>query len=366
MDIPNLVEEDEEMYLKSEGQGYVYSKRAHQGEHGFSARSGDDLELVKFGSMDGPASNTAQYDEQRKSPYLSAKPMKEDLTVNLSIEWQSISSPVFFPLDQHDWEEDILWDDSPSISEDSVRIHEINEPGLEVVREAEPESGQDSLHSELSNLPNGKDHKISLHMPPVLFEPPSSRSFSDHMDHSVAENRWHPQLLRLESHCDQHNFSQADAEKENVAVDVCQSDTMKRISKLTLHNIDMMEGCWSDHIIWEPLDVVSKPKLILDLQDEQMLFEILDSKDSKHLQLHSGAMIVSHPVKLSSGASPELSGRKYHSEWQFNIANDKYYMNGKISQQLQSNNNKRIAHGIRVHHSAPALKLQTMKLKLSK
>ncbi|KAK0584305.1 hypothetical protein LWI29_010917 [Acer saccharum] len=40
-------------------------------------------------------------------------------------------------------------------------------------------------------------------------------------------------------------------------------------------------------------------------------------------------------------------------------------MNGKISQQLQSNSNKRIAHGIRVHHSAPALKLQTMKLKLS-
>ncbi|GAY32364.1 hypothetical protein CUMW_273580 [Citrus unshiu] len=41
-------------------------------------------------------------------------------------------------------------------------------------------------------------------------------------------------------------------------------------------------------------------------------------------------------------------------------------MNGKISQHLQSNSNKRTAHGIRAHHFAPALKLQTMELKLSK
>ncbi|KAK3227193.1 hypothetical protein Dsin_007055 [Dipteronia sinensis] len=104
---------------------------------------------------------------------------------------------------------------------------------------------------------------------------------------------------------------------------------------------------------------VGKPKLILDLQDEQMLFEVLDNKDSKHLKLHAGAMIVIRSVEQDSAGSFELPGRQHQSDWQFNIANDKF------SQQLQSNSNKCTAHGIRVHHSAPALKLQTMKLKLS-
>ncbi|CAI9286730.1 unnamed protein product [Lactuca saligna] len=46
-----------------------------------------------------------------------------------------------------------------------------------------------------------------------------------------------------------------------------------------------------DRIVWDPNQSVTKQKLLLDLQDEQMLFEILDNKDGDDLQLHVGAMI---------------------------------------------------------------------------
>ena len=70
-----------------------------------------------------------------------------------------------------------------------------------------------------------------------------------------------------------------------------------------------MEGSWLDKIIWEELDQPTvKPKLIFDLQDDQMHFEVLDTKDGTHLCLHAGAMILTHSLKLSSGDSSELPG----------------------------------------------------------
>ncbi|KAH9697575.1 transcription initiation factor TFIID subunit 1 [Citrus sinensis] len=324
MDVSSLVEEDEEVYLKGSGLGFPLFKQANIFKHDISSLNDDDSELVKFGVEQDAATISERRDEQWKDSCICSEPMKEESNVNLSVGWKSMSSPNVFPLDQHDWEENILWDNSPAASDNSTESHKI--------------AGADTF---------------------------GSKSSSDNTSHLFTESRYHPQLLRLESQLDLDNHNHANGIKENVSMKLCQSDAVKRLSKHSLQNRDMMEGSWLDNIIWEPVDAVGKPKLILDLQDEQMLFEILDNKDVEHPLLHAGAMIITRSAKPSGGDFTEPAGQKYESDWKFNIANDKFYMNGKISQQLQSNSNKRSAHGIRAHHSAPALKLQTMKLKLS-
>ncbi|KAL5747023.1 hypothetical protein ACOSQ2_024320 [Xanthoceras sorbifolium] len=359
MEFSNLVEEDEEAYVKGSVKCFS-SIQAHKVQHDISVLSDDSSEFAKFGVVQDALPIS---DEQSKDSFLSAEPMKEELTVNLSVGWQSMLSPEFFPLDQNDWEEKILWDNSPAVSDNSLESCEIAEPEMNtaLIRETELESEQ---HYVLSMNPDEKNHNIVMQNTLVLLDPFGSRNSTEHTDCVSTESKCHPQLLRLESRSDMDSLNN-DVRRDNVAVELCQSDAVKQFNKLTLQNRDMVEGSWLENIIWEPEEAVGKPKLILDLQDEQMLFEILDNKDSKHLQLHAGAMIVTRSVKPNCADSFELPGHKYQSDWQFNIANDKFYMNGKVSQQLQSNPNKRTAHGIRVHHSAPALKLQTMKLKLS-
>ena len=366
MDVSSLVEEDEEVYLKGSGQGFPLFKEANIFQHGIFSLNDDDSELVKFG-VEQDAATISEHDEQRKDSCICSEPMKEESNVNPSVGWKSMPIPNFFPLDQHDWEENIVWDNSPAPSDNSIESHEIAGADVEsaLMRGIELDTGQNNFH-ERSTSPNEKDCIVNMQNSPVLSETFGSKSSSDNTSHLFTESRYHPQLLRLESQLDLDNHSHANGIKENVSIKLCQSDAVKRFSKHSLQNRDMMEGSWLDNIIWEPVDAVGKPKLILDLQDEQMLFEILDNKDDEHPLLHAGAMIITRSAKPSGGDITEPPGQKYQSDWKFNIANDKFYMNGKISQQLQSNSNKRTAHGIRVHHSAPALKLQTMKLKLSK
>lgn len=359
MDASDLVEEDEEVFLKGTGQGFSFI--------GWENAIQQDIpEFTDEPLVQGGLAMSAHNEEHIKDSYSSPEPMKEDIVVNISTGWQSPSCPRFFALDQLDWEEQILWDNSPAISGDSLESPEISVSDLEasVARETIPQTGQNIL-SEHSTKPYEKDHDSSLCSSSVFLEPFGSRNSSGSMDLSFMD-RFHPQLLRLESPLGVDSSNDGDHKREYVTIDTDKSDVVRCFNQLTLQNRDMMEGSWLDNIIWEPHSVIAKPKLILDLQDKQMLFEIFDNKESKHLQLHAGAMIITRPVKPSSLGSSEVSGHKYQPGWQFNIANDKFYVNRKVSQQLQSNSNKRMAHGVRVHHSAPALKLQTMKLKLSK
>ncbi|XP_021290621.1 transcription initiation factor TFIID subunit 1-like [Herrania umbratica] len=358
MDASDLVEEDEEVFLKGTGQGFSFI--------GWENAIQQDMpEFTDEPLVQGGLSMSAHNEEHIKDSYSSPEPMKEDIVVNISTGWQSPSSPRFFALDQQDWEEQILWDNSPAISGDSLESPEISVSELEasVARETIPQTAQNVL-SEHSTKPYEKDHDSSLCSSSVFLEPFGLRNSSGSMDLSFLD-RFHPQLLRLESPLGVDSSNDGDHKREYVTIEPDKSDVVRCFNQLTLQNKDMMEGSWLDNIIWEPHSVIAKPKLILDLQDKQMLFEIFDNKESKHLQLHAGAMIITRPVKPSSLGSSEVSGHKYHPGWQFNIANDKFYVNRKVSQQLQSNSNKRMAHGVRVHHSAPALKLQTMKLKLS-
>ncbi|CBI21835.3 unnamed protein product, partial [Vitis vinifera] len=272
MDAPDNVEEDEEAFLKGGCQAFSFTKHKLLTQDDASVFMEDEAELKKVGVVQGTATMELQNDEQRKHSCISAEPMKEDMPVDLSEFWLSPLSPKFYPLDQQDWEDKIIWDNSPEVSDNSAESCEISGPDSEAIR---------------------------------------------------------------------------------------------RFNKLTLQNRDMLEGSWVDRIIWEPHKPISKPKLILDLQDEQMLFEILDDKDGKNLGLHAGAMLITRPVKSSTGDSIELPVHGGPSGGRFNIANDKFYLNRKTSQQLKSHSKKRTAHGVKILHSIPALKLQTMKLKLS-
>ncbi|KAF2294180.1 hypothetical protein GH714_008022 [Hevea brasiliensis] len=292
MDVSDIVEEDEEAFLK--GSSKVFQLQSHGNQYDVSVFNDDGSESGNFGIMQGSVQN-----EKQRSSCVSAEPMNKDLSVNPFTGRQSLLCSKFDPLDQQDWEDRILWDNSPSVSDNSVEGCDLSEHDL-----------GDSFLKETERVR------------------PS--------DLPLSEGRCHPQLLRLESQLEGEKYHDVDGRKENNAVEIFQSGSIRRFSRLTLQNRDVMEGSWLDEIIWEPNKANVKPKLILDLQDEQMLFEVLDNKDSKHLQLHAGAMIITRSLKP-----------------------------GKISQQLPSNSSKRSAYGTRVHHSAPAIKLQTMKLKLS-
>lgn len=357
MDASDLVEEDEEVFLKDAGQGFSFIGWEN-------AIQQDRSEFTDNALVKGGLEISEHIEEHVEDSYSNPEAMKEGVVVNLSSGLQSPSHPRFFPLDQLDWEEQIVWDNSPARSGNSLESPEISVSDLEVSvsREIIPE-GQNLL-SEQSTEPYEKDHDSGVCYSSVVLESFDSKTSSGPMDLPFLENRFHPQLLRLESQLRVDSLNDSNG-KTDVNKDPDKSDVMKCFRKLTLQNKDLTEGSWLDNIIWEPHSVIAKPKLILDLQDEQMLFEILDNNESKHLQLHAGAMVIARSAKPSSRSS-EVLDHKPQPGWQFNIANDKFYLNRKVSQQLQSNPNKRMAHGVRVHHSAPALKLQTMKLKLSK
>jgi transcription initiation factor TFIID subunit 1 len=110
-----------------------------------------------------------------------------------------------------------------------------------------------------------------------------------------------------------------------------------------------------------------KPKLIFDLKDDQMLFETVDGKKVDRIHSHAPTMIAVSPSMKSSASSADNFGNQSISlSDQFNISNDKFYCNGKFSQQAKFLTKKGASVCIKVVHSAPAQKLQTMKPKLSK
>jgi hypothetical protein len=97
-----------------------------------------------------------------------------------------------------------------------------------------------------------------------------------------------------------------------------------------------------------------------------MLFEILDEKNVDHLRSHARAMIVSQSTKTSTPTVDNFDNQAKTLSGRFNISNDKFYSNRKTPQQAKSHTKKRALMGIKVVHSAPAHKLQTMKPVLSK
>ncbi|KAM7252551.1 hypothetical protein ACFE04_024434 [Oxalis oulophora] len=341
LDVSEIVEEDEESFLKCSGPGFSIMHQAHAHQ--------EDINEEDFEIMQENASTSEQHFERGEDSGLIAEPVKDGF-------WEASASREFLPLDQQDWEDRIVWGNSPDQSFKSYEISEYKETEMEMEMEVQ------CILSDSPTKPDKEEvYDMRRHMPYVSLESLGSKISPVPTDLPTSEIKCHPQLLRLGSQLNEENPNN---ENGNATVEHQQSNILHRFGALTLQNKDMMTGSWLDNVIWEK-HKGEKPKLILDLQDEQMLFEVLDNKDSRNLRLHSGAMIITRSIKSNNGNTFERAGHKYKPGWQFNIANDKFYMNGKASQRLQSNSNKRSTHGIKVHHSAPALKLQTMKLKLS-
>ncbi|XP_008806233.2 LOW QUALITY PROTEIN: transcription initiation factor TFIID subunit 1 [Phoenix dactylifera] len=343
LDVADIVEEDEEAFLRSTSQDLSTVKLFNSAI--------DDVE----GNVKQEISGVA---EQLKDSCLSAQPMKENITIDMFSGQRSPLCPNFYPLDQQDWEDAINWGNSPTASHGCSESCMLSELDVEVPNDAEFEEGSRCRNTEPDendcNLPG--DH--------ILVEPFGSRNFLDSPCNQSAEKSYHPQLLRLECLSKKDGLYSEEVEAENGTAEVCKGDVLRRLIKLSLQNKELSEGSWLDQIIWDPDEAIPKPKLILDLQDDQMLFEVLDNKDGEHLRSHAGAMVITHSSKSSKEDSIDLHSQG-SSASRFNISNDKYYSNRKSSQQAKSHAKKHAFLGIKVMHSVPALKLQTMKPKLS-
>ncbi|KAL6197371.1 hypothetical protein ACLB2K_032980 [Fragaria x ananassa] len=355
MYVSDFVEDDEEAFLKGTGEGFTALKLADGVKHDVSGFKNDDMTIAKF-RLHKEAASFALLDEPGKGTYLCAEPMKEDLDVDLFVEMQSPMCPPFYPLDQQDWEDKIIWDKSPVISDNAVETPEIFGPQDALVdseTERESDRGSQNIRLESQKEFDEKRHDVMLYS---RLEPFGSRNSVG----ALSESRYHPQLLRLESRFEVDD--QADGRMENVNQKLRKRDAVRQSSKFTSHNRDMLEGSWLDQIIWDQNMPISKPKLILDLEDEQMLFEILDNKDSERLKLHSQATIVTPPLKSSNEDPLPRHGAQFC--WR-HVANDKHYSNRKTSHQLKLNSKRHTFQIIEIYHSQPAVLLQTMKLKLS-
>lgn len=369
MDSSDVVEDDEEKFMKTPCQDFSWMRPLHKNSDVFTLNSESDS--VKSRTVWGSEKMSLGVEDNRKDSCVSAEPMKDDLLSNFQ-EWTSLSSTKFYPIDQEDWDNRIIWK-SPSSADNSVESYELSGPDSGTVPNKETDKNAEVQTSvpEMQSEPRGKDSdknsdsdKSSISVEPFG---------SDRYSHSTDRNRSHPQLLRLESELDKNNTNLGCAKdvatEANLRSDATRKFsklTLQHFSELTLQNRDVVEGSWLDNIIWEPHQSFVKPKLILDLQDKQMLFELSDVKNAKDLQLHAGAMIVERSLHHSSGDSVELHNYGILPAGRFNISNDKFYSNRKSSQQLRSHSKKRTVHGLKVLHSVPALKLQTMKAKLSK
>lgn len=107
-------------------------------------------------------------------------------------------------------------------------------------------------------------------------------------------------------------------------------------------------------------------QVIFDLMDPQMVFETTESKDGKSICLHAAAVLLTPRGKEGASDGAEGTANASLPLTRFNISCDKYYTNKKTHQQQKSNAKKRAIHGVKVMHSLPAIKLQSMKPKLSK
>uniref|UniRef100_A0A803KTP6 Transcription initiation factor TFIID subunit 1 n=1 Tax=Chenopodium quinoa TaxID=63459 RepID=A0A803KTP6_CHEQI len=357
LDSSHMVEEDEEEFLR--GSCQVFSDRR---KHMQEAQDHSEVLVDDDSKLDSIEGMCTVHDVKKDS-CLSSEPMRTDSTFDFCAERKSCMSTEFYSLDQQDWEDKIIWGNSPTVSPISVESCELSGPDSESLTHEEKEIMLRS-HEQLSDsksMPCEKDNLCHNSLINFSVEP---FGFGDSATPAFSESFFHPQLLRLESRLENESSNLSDTRKGNESEEPEQLDFMKRFKQLALQNKELNEGSWIDNIVWEFGKPIAKPKLIYDLQDEQMVFELLDSKDYEHLQVHAGAMITTR--NGTTGAEVfEVPGHLTLSGGRFNIANDKYYSNRKTSPQLKSLSKKRTAHSVKVLHSIPALKLQTIKPRLS-
>jgi transcription initiation factor TFIID subunit 1 len=324
------VEEDEEVFLRS------------------SIHNSSNLKHIKmdeyFGESDSdesvPDATLCLNDSCR-----SEQPMK-DSHQDIPTAKQSPVCPDFYALEHDDWENYIIWDDSPPATE--------SRSFLESVDTHSEDHAKDFGH------PTGCcDVKSKIHISPLMIPPFGFTKMPAASNYHAPENSY--RALTKETAQDKNNHTEP-----NSISGTLKTKTMQCLDNLYSLNRELLEGSWWDNIIWDPCEDTLKPKLIFDLKDDQMLFEILDEKKVDLIHSHAPAMSVGSRSRQSSASSVEkLDNQSIQWSGHFNISNDEFYSNWKWLQQAKSFKKGASIH-IKVAHSAPAQKLQTMKLKLSK
>ncbi|KAI3439257.1 uncharacterized protein J3R85_004984 [Psidium guajava] len=360
-DASHAVEEDEEAFLRGLSQGFSSLKLVQEVQDDIVGNNDDDTRYEKYGAGHSEGRFPLRADEDI---FLSGGPMKEDLTTDLSTVWQLPQSPNFYPLDQQDWENSILWDSCPLSPDNSAENHDLRRADLgdSVDGVSEPQIGSENrkLGHQITQIEKTDGFKC-----PATLVSAGSNSTLRCSNLVFSKKEFHPQLLRLESHLEMDKFCHGDGLEDKSTEEQLRHDALTQFSKISLQNKHILDGSWVDEISWEPNLSITKPKLIFDLQDGHMLFEVLNDKDGNNFWLHAGAMVMTRSPEPISHDSLQLMSHGRLSSWEFDIANDIFYSNRKTSQQLNASSEKRIAYGGEVYHSAPALKLETMKLKLS-
>lgn len=342
LNVADIVEEDEEVFLSS-FRDLVIPKSIDSAAH-------VDFDEI----LEVEASGVA---EKLKDMCLSAQPMKDDPTDSMFPRKSSVC-PNLYPFDQHNWEDDIVWGNSPEASHGCADSRVASEPDVE---NNDAESDQ-FLHKNADAAAEKDVYQLKL---PLSVEPFDSRNSAISRYSQSCEVNYPQRSNGLESLSKRDLLSSTEAMIENRSEEVCKGGSLGCMNKLSLLNKEFLEGSWLDHILWDADVHIPKPKLILDLQDDQMLFEILDSTVSDHLRSHAGAVVISRSSQSYNEDSLDCHSQGLTSAGRFNISNDKYYSSRKISQQTKSHAKKRTLTSIKVMHSVPALKLQTMKPKLS-
>ncbi|KAJ3679160.1 hypothetical protein LUZ60_017171 [Juncus effusus] len=296
IEISEIVEEDEETYLRTTIQNFPNKFLPKLTE----TESEDEFEEY---SSDGGSQSAAD-------PCHPAQPMKDDDISPSQIPFSSFSCPDIYPIDHENWEDQIIWGNSPQ--------HSIEFSNREEVELEEGENG-----------------------------------ISENTDLGFM-NRDYSQVERLS------------VEKNLLEKD----DAMTRFKKLSFLNKELLDGSWLDDIIWDPSETLKpKPKLIFDLQDDQMIFEALDERESENLsqiRSHASALVMAKQPNKNSRVSVAYNSESQNGQlMKFNISNDDFYATRKSTAQAKSNVKKRVNGGLKVLHSIPALKLQTMKPRLS-
>ena len=282
-----------------------------------------------------------------KDSCLSEQPMKVSLK-DIPSAQPSPVCPDFYPLENDDWENYIIWDNSPTTdSQPCLKGFAIYEESMDTHN---GDQAKDYGHVFQYCAVKGK---INEHGSPVIIDPFGFTEMPAAANHHAPEKSYHP--LTKET------------AQDNNALYHTEPVTMQRLNNLCLLNRELLEGSWCDYIIWDPSVDTPKPKLIFDLKDDQMLFETVDGKKVDRIHSHAPTMIAVSPSMKSSASSADNFGNQSISlSDQFNISNDKFYCMGKLSQQVNFLAKKGASMCIKVVHSAPAQKLQTMKPKLSK
>lgn len=299
-------------------------------------------------------------------------------------QWRdSIPSANFVAIHQQDWEANILWD---KVENRGVKLRELRseEEFSEGSIEVESESDEDMIYSRIGQKTSRQSQRNPLGMSnepersvlqewnrPVTVEPLSRPHLKSSEDAETALEHRHPQMLRLESLSIDTTLPDIEGKGEGDT-----SDLGSRLNKLSMtcsqKNRELASGSWLDNVLWDhdsPSGDLNceRPKFIYDLQDGEMVFEIPNNKWGQTLRVHAAAVVLSPTGGKDGGVEGgEVVMHAASSIARFNISNDKYYTNKKTHQQQKSHAKKRAVHGVKVMHSLPAIKLQTMKPKLTK